>query len=109
MSITLTLFTILLLAFGILSLIDGIIRIRGRRVSTVLAILEIVLGALIILSFFFPPFVSLLWLSIALEVVLIIVIVTRGSGRRAGWLGLTAAAAIAGLFVLLNLLGVLAF
>ena len=109
MSVTLNLFNILLILFSVLALIDGIVRIRGRRVSTVLAILEIVLAALIILTFFFPPFVPLLWLAIALEVVLIIVIVTRGSGRGRGWLGLTAVAALAGVFVLLNVLGILAF
>jgi hypothetical protein len=109
MTVTLNLFNILLILFSVLALIDGIVRIRGRRVSTVLAILEIVLAALIILTFFFSPFVPLLWLAIALEVVLIIVIVTRGSGRGRGWLGLTCAAALAGLFVILNLLGILAF
>lgn len=109
MSITLNLFTILLLLFGVLSLVDGVARVRSRGVSTVLAILEIVLGALITLAVFFPPVLPLLWLAIALEIVLILVIITRGSGRGRGWLGLTAAAALIGVFILLNLWGILAF
>jgi hypothetical protein len=89
--------------FGLLSLADGIIRIRGRRTSTILAILEIFLGAFLLLTLIpsFPVFLPLLGVEIALEIVLVIVLITRGSGRGRGWLGLTAVAALAGLFVLL--------
>jgi hypothetical protein len=99
---------LILVLFGVLSLADGVIRVRGRRASTILAILEIVLGVFILLPLIpgFPGFLPLLYVAIALEVVLVIVLVTRGSGRGRGWLGLTALAAIAGLFVLLKELGV---
>lgn len=70
---------------GILALIDGIIRARGR--AAILAIIEIIVAALFLLSLFLVvtgiPF-STLALAVALIVLLVIQLVLRGSTRRSG-------------------------
>jgi hypothetical protein len=68
---------------GVLALIDGIIRVRGRG-TAIVAIIEIIVAALFILSFFVAvPWGSLI-LAIVLLVVLIVQLVLRGSTWRAG-------------------------
>jgi len=107
-TITLNLLTILIILIGALAIIDGVTRVRGRRVSAVLAILEIVLGAALLLTSFVVALgVPVLWIAIALEIVFVVLIVTRGTGRGRGYLGLTAVAAILNLIYVLNLLRVL--
>lgn len=109
MTITFSLLTILIIAIGVLSIIDGVTRLRGRRVNSVLAIVEIVLAVLLLLAVFFTTVgIPVLWIAIALEVVLIILIVTRGTGRGRGYLGITAVAALLNLIYILHLLGVIA-
>ena len=81
--ITLSWLLIIGLLGGILGLIDGIIRVRGRG-TAIVAVIEIIVAALFILSFFVVvPFGSLI-LAIALLIVLIIQLVLRGSTRRSG-------------------------
>lgn len=87
---------VILAAGAILALIDGIIRVRGR--SAILAILEIILAALLILSLFVVIPLGQFALSLALVVVLIIQLVVGG---RRGWLG-GVALILLGLFVLLT-------
>jgi len=87
---------VILAAGAILALIDGIIRVRGR--SAILAILEIILAALLILSLFVQIPLGQFALSLALVVVLIIQLVVGG---RRGWLG-AVALILLGLFVLLT-------
>ncbi len=68
---------------GVLALIDGIIRVRGRG-TAIVAVIEIIVAALFILSFFVVvPFGSLI-LAIVLLIVLIVQLVLRGSTRRSG-------------------------
>ncbi|MEO5919878.1 MAG: hypothetical protein ABIQ01_01920 [Pseudolysinimonas sp.] len=68
---------------GVLALIDGIIRVRGRG-TAIVAIIEIIVAALFILSFFVAvPWGSLI-LAIVLLIVLIVQLVLRGSTRRSG-------------------------
>ena len=108
MAFTITLLSILIIAIGVIAIIDGVTRLRGRRVNSVLAIVEIVLAVLLLLGVFvtaigIPP----LWLAIALEVVFIVLIVTRGTGRGRGYLGITAVGALLNLIYILHLLHVI--
>jgi hypothetical protein len=81
--ITLSWLLIIGLLGGILALVDGIIRVRGRG-TAIVAVIEIIVAALFILSFFVVvPFGSLI-LAIALLIVLIVQLVLRGSTRRSG-------------------------
>jgi hypothetical protein len=81
--ITLSWLLIIGLLGGILALIDGIIRVRGRG-TAIVAVIEIIVAALFILSFFVVvPFGSLI-LAIVLLIVLIVQLVLRGSTRRSG-------------------------
>lgn len=82
--ITLSWLLVIGLLGGVLALIDGIIRVRGRG-TAILAVVEIIVAALFILSFFVPgiPFGSLI-LAIAMLVVLILQLFFRGSTRRSG-------------------------
>ena len=81
--VTLTWLLIIGLLGGILALIDGIIRVRGRGTALV-AIIEIIVAALFILSFFVVvPFGSLI-LAIILLIVLAVQLVLRGSTYRVG-------------------------
>ncbi|MEI5585273.1 MULTISPECIES: hypothetical protein [unclassified Agromyces] len=75
---------VIALAGGILALVDGIMRTRGRG-SSVLAIVEIVAAALFLLSLFFTgiPLGSVV-LAIILAIVLAVQLFMRGSTRRGG-------------------------
>jgi len=76
--ITLSWLLLIALVGGVLALIDGIWRVRARG-SAVVGIIEIVVAALFLLSLFVTgiPFGSLV-LGIALLVVLVVALVTRG-------------------------------
>lgn len=80
------LFIITLLA-GAVSLYDGIVRVRGRGASSIIAVAEIVFGALLLVSRFiaFPAPLSLLTWAILLEIALVLALVLRGGVRRGGW------------------------
>lgn len=79
--ITLDILLIVALAGGVLALVDGIIRVRGRG-TAVVAVIEIVVAALFIVSFFIQvPFGSLI-LAIATLVVLVLQLVLSGRVRR---------------------------
>lgn len=108
MTFTLTILSILILLIGILAIVDGVSRLRGRRVNSVLAIVEIILGIFLLLAVFFSVIlIPVLFIAIALEIVAIVLIVTRGTGRGSGWLGITAVVAILNLIYILHLLGVI--
>ncbi|BDZ65147.1 hypothetical protein [Agromyces mangrovi Wang et al. 2018] len=76
--ITLSWLLLIALVGGVLALIDGIWRVRARG-SAVVGIIEIVVAALFLLSLFVTgiPFGSLV-LGIALLVMLVVALVTRG-------------------------------
>jgi hypothetical protein len=81
--VTLTWLLIIGLLGGILALIDGIIRVRGRG-TAIVAVIEIIVAALFILSFFVAvPWGSLI-LAIVLLIVLVVQLVLRGSTWRGG-------------------------
>lgn len=72
------------LAAGI-ALYDGISRVRGKHSNSILAIAEIVLAALMLLSLFvvFPAPFTLLLFAIVLEVVLVLTLFLGGKRRKA--------------------------
>lgn len=81
--ITLSWLLIIGLVGGVLTLIDGIMRVRGRG-SAILAVIEIIVAALFILSFFVVvPFGSLI-LAVVSLIVLVIQLILSGSARRSG-------------------------
>jgi len=84
MTITL-LFIITVLAAG-LSLYDGIVRLRGKRGNSALAVVEIIAGALMLLALFpvLPPPLGVQILAVVLEIVLILQLLIRGSTKRGG-------------------------
>ena len=96
MSLTFTLNLLFAIAAvgGVLALIDGIIRVRGK--AAILAVIEIIVAVLFLLSLFLVvsglPW-STLALAIALLILLVIQLIVRGSTRR-GSVALTVVAAI---------------
>ncbi|HEX7835528.1 MAG TPA: hypothetical protein VF479_08690 [Pseudolysinimonas sp.] len=89
--------TLIALIGGILALIDGIIRVR--RGNAVLAVIEIIVSALFLITFI-PPLAAVIpvgiattTLAIVLLIVLVIQLVLRGSTWRSG-IALTASAII---------------
>ena len=85
---------------GVLALVDGIRRLRARGGNTIVGIIEVIVGALFILSFFVPvPWGSLV-LGVATLIVLVVALFLGGRTGR----GLTIAAAvvIAAWIVLVN-------
>lgn len=81
--ITLTWLLLIGLIGGALALVDGILRLRARRGSTIIGIIEIVVAALFLLSHFLPgiPFGSLV-LGIATLVVLVVALFAGGRTGR---------------------------
>ncbi|WP_203579909.1 hypothetical protein [Microbacterium hibisci] len=98
--ITLSWLLLIALLGGVLAIVDGILRVRGRG-NTVIGIIEIVVAALFVLSLFLPgiPFGSLV-LAIATLIVIVIGIVFRG--RQGVGVAIAALAVIALWIVLVN-------
>ena len=85
--VTINLLFIITLLAGALAVVDGVIRVRGRRSNAVLAIAEIVFGVFVVISLFVAlpaPLTLLLWL-VLLEITLVLVLVLRGTTRRGIW------------------------
>lgn len=82
--ITLSWLFLIALVGGVLALVDGILRSRGRG-SALLGILEIIAAVLFLLSLFFPgiPFGSLILAIITVVLVAVQLFVRRGV-RRGG-------------------------
>ena len=83
---TVTLLLVITVLAGALSLYDGIVRLRGKRGNSILAIVEIVAAALMLLALFgiLTTALGIGILSVILEIVLILQLVIRGSTRRGG-------------------------
>ena len=67
-----------------LALFDGISRLRGKRRNSILTIAELVFAVLMLLSIFiaFPaPFTTFLF-ALILEIVLVLILVLRGTARK---------------------------
>ena len=83
---TVTLLLVITVLAGALSLYDGIVRLRGKRGNTILAIVEIIAAALMLLALFgiLTTSIPIGILSLVLEIVLILQLIIRGSTRRGG-------------------------
>ena len=94
---------IILFAAAALAVIDGIIRVRGRG-TPILAVLEIIAGALVILSFFINVPIAIITLVIIMGILLVLQLVLRGSTRRSG-VGITAVSLVLTVIYLVLALG----
>ena len=83
---TVTLLLVITVLAGALSLYDGIVRLRGKRGNSILAIVEIIAAALMLLALFgiLTTSIPIGILSLVLEIVLILQLIIRGSTRRGG-------------------------
>jgi uncharacterized membrane protein len=100
----LTLFSILVIVTAALAIYDGIMRVRGTRSSTIVAVVELVFAVLLLLTQFIGAIDAYhTIISLILEVALVIIVFIRGRGRWA-W-GVTLAALILNAIVLLTYLG----
>ena len=80
---TLSFLLILIIIVAALAIFDGIARLRGRGSGTIIGVLEILLGALLLISQFVPALVIVapwFWAAL-LEIVLLIAVIVRGRGR----------------------------
>jgi hypothetical protein len=86
MTVTVTLLLVITLLAGALSLYDGIVRLRGKRGNSILAIVEIIAAALMLLALFQVVVTPLTTgiLSVILEIVLVLQLIVRGSTKRGG-------------------------
>ncbi len=98
--ITLSWLLLIALVGGVLALVDGVLRLRGRG-GTVLGIIEVVVAALFLLSLFVTgiPFGSTV-LAVAVMIVLVIGLILRG--RAAIALTVAALVVLAAWIVLVN-------
>ena len=94
---------IILFAAAALAVIDGVIRVRGRG-TPILAVIEIIVGALVILSFFINVPVAIITLVIILGIVLVLQLVLRGTTRRGG-VGITVVSLVLAVIYLVLALG----
>ena len=81
---TLTWLLIITVLAAASALVDGISRLRAKRSNSILAIAELVFAVLMLLSIFiaFPaPFTTFLF-ALILEVVLVLILVLRGTRRK---------------------------
>ena len=96
---------IILFAAAALAVIDGIIRVRGRG-TPLLAVLEIIAGGLVILSFFINVPVAIITLMVVLGILLVLQLVLRGSTRtRRSGVGITAVSLVLTVIYLVLALG----
>jgi hypothetical protein len=106
--VTLSVLLVLIIVLGVLAIIDGITRFRGKGSSAILAIIEIVLGVLLLLFSLIPGLHNVTYQSLAalaLGVVLILLLATFGNGKGRGWASITVIAAILALLVVWKLGG----
>jgi uncharacterized membrane protein len=103
---TLTLLGLLLIVTAVLAIIDAIARLRGRRGIGVLAIIELIAAILLLLSLFItlPHALGNEIMEIVLEIVLILLLIFRGSVRR-GFAAITVIALILNTILLFTTLG----
>jgi hypothetical protein len=106
-TMTVSLLLIITVIAGALSLYDGIVRLRGKRGSSVIAIVEIIAAALMLLALFgiLTTALGVGILSVILEIALILQLILRGSTRRGG-AAITIIALVANTIVLIVAFGV---
>jgi hypothetical protein len=87
--ITLSWLLLIALAAGILAVIDGILRLRGKG-GTVVGIVELVAGGLFLISLFVPIAFGSMVLAVVTAIALVIALIVRGKSS----MGLTIAALV---------------
>ncbi|GAA3743012.1 hypothetical protein GCM10022239_18080 [Leifsonia bigeumensis] len=104
--ITLSWLFIITILAAALALFDGISRLSGRRSNSILAIGELLFAALMLLSIFFafPAPLGTFLFSLLLEIVLVLMLLIRGTGAK-GVSVVTVIALILNAVVLLIALG----
>ena len=82
--ITLSWLLIITILAAALALFDGIARVRGRGANSILAIAELLFAALMLLSIFFtfPSPLGTFAFALVLEVILLLILLTGGAGRK---------------------------
>jgi hypothetical protein len=106
-SYTFTLLSVLLFITAILAIIDAVARLRGRRGVGALAVIELIVAILLILTQFvvITGFLgSAKIIEIILGVVLLLLLIFRGGTRR-GFIAITLVALILDIALLLFTLG----
>lgn len=105
--ITLSWLLIITVLAAALAIFDGVRRLRGHRSNSILAIAELVFAVLMLISVFvaFPAPLGTFLFSLALEIVLVILLVMRGTRGRGGVTTVTIIALILNSIVLLIALG----
>jgi hypothetical protein len=104
MTFTLSLFSILVIVTAAIAIYDGISRVRGRRASSIVAVVELVFAVLLLLTQFVDAVAPhIMWISLILEIALVIIVFVRGRARWA--IGVTLAALILNAIVLFEVLG----
>jgi len=101
--ITIDLWFILQLIASGLAVYDAIVRLRGKRGNSILAIAELILGGLLLLSLFvaLPGFVAALPIALLLLVDLLLLIFLRGTRGARGGRTITIVAAVLTAIILL--------
>jgi hypothetical protein len=85
--ITLSWLLLIALVAGILAVVDGILRLRGKG-NTVVGIVELVAGGLFLISLFVPIAFGSMVLAVVTAIALVIALILRGKSS----MGLTIAA-----------------
>lgn len=81
---TISLWAVFALVTAAVAVVDGVMRVRGKRGNTAIAIVELVAAALLGVSLFysFPGVFSSLLFSVVLEAALVLILAIRGRGAR---------------------------
>jgi len=99
--ITLSWLLVIALIGGALALVDGILRLRARRGSTIVGIIEIVVAGLFLLALFIPgiPFGAIV---LAVATLVVLAVALFAGGRTGRTITIIALVAIALCLILAN-------
>ncbi|MFE6256379.1 hypothetical protein [Agromyces sp. NPDC057865] len=99
--ITLSWLLVIALIGGALALVDGILRLRARRGSTIVGIIEIVVAGLFLLALFIPgiPFGAIV---LAVATLVVLAVALFAGGRTGRTITIIALVAIALYLILAN-------
>jgi hypothetical protein len=76
-SFSFTLLFLILAAAAVLAIIDAVVRLRGKGGSSIIAIIELIVAILLVLSWFVNVPFGQFALAVALLIVLIVLLLTR--------------------------------
>ena len=104
MTVTLSIFLLLVVVTAGVAIVDGVRRTRGRSGNSFIAILEIVFAALLLIAQFvgLPAPLGNLLFSVLLEITLVVLLLVPGTKTRAGGTLTVIALILNGLIVLMS-------